>query len=328
MNSLNVTAPSRLHFGLLDMNGQIGRIDGGVGLALDAPHTSLELSKADSVVVSCETDTGEISRLHSAAASVCNHYGFPGVEVVIVQRPRPHVGLGSATQMLVGASLAICRLYDLKASGTEVANLVGRGGTSGIGIAAADVGGFIVDGGHRFRQGENSKKDYAPSSASTNSAPPPIILRHDFPDWDVLVVIPLGEGASGVGEATLFQDGCPIPLSEVQEMCHIVLMKMLPAILESNIDSFGEAIEAYQRLGFKRFEFQTQSELVRNCRTMLQEHGGKGVGMSSWGPALFAFGEDLKGLRQTAENWLSCQSGGEVFLTKANNVGLTVTEEN
>lgn len=327
MNSLTITTPSRLHFGLLDMNGQIGRIDGGVGLALDTPHTSLKLSKADSVEVSSDTDTEEIARLQVAAESVCKHYGFSGVKIFVVKQPRPHVGLGSATQMLVAASLAICRLYNLKVAATEAANLVGRGGTSGIGIAAVDAGGFIVDGGHRFRQGANSKQDYAPSSASTNSAPPPVIMRHDFPEWDVLVVIPLGKGASGVGEASLFQDGCPIPLAEVQEMCHIVLMKMLPALLESDIDSFGESIEAYQHLGFKRFEFQTQSELIRNCRTMLKDHGGKGVGMSSWGPTLFAFGEDLWGLRQTAENWLNERGGGEVFLTKANNAGLTVSED-
>ena len=33
MEHIVLNTPSRLHFGLIDMNGEIGRIDGGVGLA-------------------------------------------------------------------------------------------------------------------------------------------------------------------------------------------------------------------------------------------------------------------------------------------------------
>jgi beta-ribofuranosylaminobenzene 5'-phosphate synthase len=327
MNNLTIRTPSRLHFGLLDMNGEIGRIDGGVGLALDAPHTLMALAKANTVVASYESDPEVLERLHTAAETVCRHYGLPGVKIDILGRPLAHVGLGSATQTLVGAALSICRLYGLDVPAAEVANMVGRGGTSGIGIAAAEVGGFIVDGGHRFRRGENSKHHYTPSSASVYSTPPPILLRHDFPDWDVLIVVPLGEGASGLREVTLFRVVCPIPLAEVQEMCHLVLMKMVPSIMESDIEAFGEAMEAYQQLGFKMFEFRAQPELIADCIDMLKDHGGKGVGMSSWGPALFAFGEDLTGLKRIAEQWLVNHGGGEVVLTKANNSGLTVVTE-
>ena len=47
MESLVISTPARLHFGLIDMNGKIGRIDGGVGLALDSPHTLIEAKKAE-----------------------------------------------------------------------------------------------------------------------------------------------------------------------------------------------------------------------------------------------------------------------------------------
>ncbi|MDG6251663.1 chorismate pyruvate-lyase family protein, partial [Methanocalculus sp.] len=33
-----VDTPSRLHIGLIDLNGSIGRVDGGVGITLDRPH--------------------------------------------------------------------------------------------------------------------------------------------------------------------------------------------------------------------------------------------------------------------------------------------------
>jgi hypothetical protein len=35
MNRIVIQTPARLHFGLLDLNGSLGRIDGGIGLALE-----------------------------------------------------------------------------------------------------------------------------------------------------------------------------------------------------------------------------------------------------------------------------------------------------
>jgi beta-ribofuranosylaminobenzene 5'-phosphate synthase len=224
----------------------------------------------------------------------------------------------------VGAGLAVCLLYGLEKSAAEVAKLVGRGGTSGIGVEAIQSGGFIVDGGHHFRHGDHSKHEYSPSSASQSVAPPPILARHDFPDWDVLVTVPLGEGASGLREVTLFKVVCPIPLDEVRHMCHIILMQMLPAIHERDLEMFGQAMEDYQQLGFKVFEFRAQTKLLVDCMQFLKDNGGTGVGMSSWGPALFTFGEDLSELRDKTRAWLDSHGGGETVLTKANNHGLRV----
>jgi beta-ribofuranosylaminobenzene 5'-phosphate synthase len=154
--------------------------------------------------------------------------------------------------------------------------------------------------------------------------PPPVLARHDFPDWDILVAVPLGEGASGLREVTLFKVVCPVPLDEVRHMCHIVLMQMLPAVLERDLPLFGRAIEDFQQLGFKVFEFRAQTELLQSCIQFLKESGGIGVGMSSWGPAVFAFGEDLSELRTETRAWLDAHGGGETILTTANNVGLRI----
>jgi predicted sugar kinase len=48
--------------------------------------------------------------------------------------------------------------------------------------------------------------------------------------------------------------------------------------------------------------------------------------MSSWGPALFAFGEDLSELKAKADGWLSGHGGGTTILTKANNVGAQLVD--
>jgi len=324
MEEVLIETPSRLHLGLIDMNGEIGRIDGGVGLALESPSTKIQVAKADRIHVECDTEPQIVDRLSEAIENVCKHYGFPGATVKVLERPLAHVGLGSATQTFLGAAHGICSLHDIEATSVELAYLVGRGGTSGIGVAAVQSGGFIIDGGHQFRRDENSKHGYTPSGASAGMKSPPVLLRYDFPDWDILVMVPLGEGASGLREITIFKVVCPIPLDEVQRMCHLILMQMLPAILENDLPTFGQSIEEFQKLGFKVFELRAQTQLLYDCLDFLRDNGGIGVGMSSWGPGVFAFGEDLSSLKQKADQWLADNGGGETVLTKANNTGLRI----
>ena len=327
MDRITIATPARLHFGLIDMNGEIGRIDGGVGLALESPHTVITADKADTVRVACADDPDIVPRLSAAVEAVCEKYGIPGANVNVTERPLPHLGLGSATQTIVGAAYSVCRLYGVDGDIRELAQVVGRGGTSGIGVEAIRTGGFIVDGGHAFRRGEHSKHGFMPSAASAGIVPPPVLARHDFPDWDVLVAVALGEGASGLREVTLFKVICPLPLEEVQRMSHIVLMQMLPAVLERDLEHFGLAMETYQQCGFKVFELRAQTQLLWDCLKFLKDAGGIGVGMSSWGPAVFAFGEDLRDLEAETREWLATHGGGEVILTKANNQGMRILEE-
>jgi beta-ribofuranosylaminobenzene 5'-phosphate synthase len=309
------------------MNGERGRIDGGVGLALESPHTVVEATGASDVQVRCASEPEMEDRVRCALEAVRDCYQIGGVKIDILERPLPHVGLGSATQTMLGAAHAFCRLYGLQKPSAELGQLVGRGGTSGIGVAAIETGGFIVDGGHSFRRGDSSKQEYTPSGSTVGMAPPPVLVRYDFPDWDVLIVVPLGEGASGLREVVLFKVVCPVPIDQVQSMCHILMMQMMPAVLEEDLVSFAGAMERYQELGFKVFEFRAQTQLLRNCLEAMRQNGGVGVGMSSWGPSLFAFGEDLSGLRSAMAGWLEDHGGGEIVQTKANNCGLRVLEE-
>ena len=185
----------------------------------------------------------------------------------------------------------------------------------------------ILDGGHPFRRGSNAKHEYTPSGRSQGIQPPPILARHDFPDWQILITVPLGEGASGLREVTLFKVVCPVPLEDVRRMCHLILMQLLPAVIESDLHMFGHGIEEFQTLGFKVFEYRAQTDLLKECIRFLKESGGVGVGMSSWGPALFSFGEDLSELQQKARAWLDAHGGGATILTKANNVGMRVVSQ-
>lgn len=313
---IQVVTPSRLHITLIDLNGALGRIDGGVGLTLDYPSIRINAKKDAQLSVSGTTEFAE--RIKSAASAVLTQYNINGVAIDVVQEYPNHVGLGSGTQVALAVGTAISELYDLNLNPTTIAKLTGRGGTSGIGVAAYEFGGFLVDGGHK------GKTEFLPSSASGKFGPGPIIARHDFPDWAIVLAIPNLRGASDKREIDVFQKQCPLPLNEVQELCHVILMEMLPAVVEHDIESFGRSIDRVQTIGFKRRELELQPFCAHLVQFM-RENGAIGAGMSSFGPVVYGI-TDGKRLEKAVRSYLNDTIGGKVRAVKAQNTGAYVQE--
>lgn len=140
-----IRTPSRVHVTLIDLNGEIGRIDGGVGFALEEPYVKIRAEKADEVVVVGESFNRE--RFEHVAKIFKEKFG-KGMKIEVLSDYKPHVGLGSGTQISLAVGKAYSELYGLNLSTREIARITKRGGTSGIGVAAFEFGGFIVDGGH------------------------------------------------------------------------------------------------------------------------------------------------------------------------------------
>lgn len=306
---LKITTPSRLHITLIDMNASRGRVDGSIGLALDKPVISITAQKSDVIEV---TGNSEHAQRMKTSASALLPDG-EGIRITIEKDYPSHIGMGSGTQAALAAGMAVNKLYDLGLSVHEVAVKVGRGGTSGIGVAAFENGGFILDGGHRFSE----KKAFLPSAAS-RLPPAPVLLRKDFPGWDMIIAIPPQKGASMKNEVGIFQTECPVPLREVEQLSHIILMQLLPALAEEDIAEFGRSINAIQEIGFKKREIRLQP-ISNVLMKILREEGAYGAGMSSFGPAVYAFGEDAEELKNIAGEFLGHK--GKVFITNARNKG-------
>jgi len=313
---IQVVTPSRLHITLIDLNGALGRIDGGVGLTLDFPSIRINAKKDTQLSVSGTTEFAE--RIRRAASAVLTKHNINGVAIDVVQEYPTHVGLGSGTQVALAVGTAISELYDLNLNPTTIARLTGRGGTSGIGVAAYEWGGFIIDGGHK------GKTEFLPSSASAKFDPAPIIVRHDFPDWDIVLAIPNLRGASDKREIDVFKKQCPLPLNEIQELCHVILMEMLPAVVEHDIESFGRSINRVQTIGFKRCELELQPFCAHLVQFM-RENGAIGAGMSSFGPVVYGI-TDGKRLQKAVQSYLNETIGGKVRAVKAQNTGAYVQE--
>ena len=316
IKEVRITTPSRLHFSLIDLNGRLGRIDGGFGLAINEPNFQIVAEPSTEIQVDSKAYTERASEI---LTRLQKSYQFPGIKLKLTSEIPTHSGFGSGTQLSLGIASAVNTLYNLNLDVLELANAVGRGGTSGIGVAAFETGGFIVDGGHRYPE---QKPSFLPSAAAGNIPPPPILFRHTFPEWQLLIVMPNCDRIYGEQELDLFRTLCPQPSSIAPKLSHLLLFQVLPALLEDDMQSFGGALNEIQTFGWKKVEIDAQGVELQRTLEFLQTNGALGVGVSSWGPAICAVSEDIEGLKQKKEVFLrELPSGGTCFVTKANNTG-------
>lgn len=314
---IRVETPSRLHFGIIDLGGNLGHRFGAIGLAIDKPGYKILVEKSRKLeVTGAEEDVGLAKE---TAEKVARLYGFPlKAKISILENIPRHVGLGSTTQLKLAVAMAVTKLYGLKTQPVELAGKVGRGKTSGIGTYAFAVGGFVVDGG--VRQGKF----------------PPLIFRHDFPEeWRFVVVTPeVKRGLDEEAEGKLFMRATA-PASIAQKICHLLVMKMLPSVVEGDVEAFGLALTGVQRLVGKAFSpYQKgifRGRVVSDIVNRLSTHGAYGVGQSSWGPTAYGLAENVSHadeLRGKVEKFLRVRGiKARVWVAKCNNSGAKVKIE-
>ncbi len=312
----------RLAFGLIDLNGEIGRVEGGLGLALENPRVRLRARRAADLKIGGVEVSGGTRRKFEAMCQVFREkYGTQAMDLTIEETIPDHSGMGSGTQLSMAFGQAMNLLYDLKLSAFDISRLAGRGGTSGIGCAAFETGGFLADGGHRFRR-PGGKTGFAPSAASTEFAAPPILFHHNLPaSWHVLLAIPAaGRHVHGDEERELFATLAPIPSEEAAQGARLAFLKVLPAVMEEDLEGFSEGLEAMQLLGWKKVQFSRQNAVVHETIAEMRRLGLKAVGMTSWGPTLFGFtdaGEErVQAVARALEEFGSTRGGMRVIATK------------
>ncbi|MGD9911066.1 beta-ribofuranosylaminobenzene 5'-phosphate synthase, partial [Methanothrix sp.] len=316
-----IETPARIHMTLTVLCGEAGRVDGGVGIALDKPNIVVEGEIDRDLSVEGE----QSERALEAAKRVAERFGLGGARISVRSCYRTHVGLGSGTQLAVAVGKALCELYGEKASIREIASAVSRGGTSGIGVAAFEMGGFIVDGGHTFGPGRE-KSDFRPSSASSGVRPPPVIARHDFPEsWRIVLAVPnIEKGAYGQREIDIFREYCPVPLSEVQELCYQIMVRMMPSVVEEDLDAFGMAVNRIQQLGFKRVEVELQHPMIKMLMQEMVSAGAACAGLSSFGPTVYAVTDTNTRDIESAARDVMGDIGGEIIITRSRNEGARI----
>jgi beta-ribofuranosylaminobenzene 5'-phosphate synthase len=232
------------------------------------------------------------------------------------------------TQLALGILKSILTLEGETRDILEMAEIVGRGGTSGIGLWAFDRGGFVLDAGHST----DDKMTFAPSHYS-KAKPPELLWHSTLPDdWYFVVAIPeVGRQIYGAEEKNMFECYCPIPREEVAEVSHMVLIGVLPSVLHNDIQTFGRSLSLIQNTGFKRIENDLQGDFIRRLLEVFIELGAVGSGLSSFGPATYGVvkgKESAEALTESIRRYLQ-ESGinGRVFYSNTNNEGAKICGE-
>jgi beta-ribofuranosylaminobenzene 5'-phosphate synthase len=276
---VTVVAPARLHLGFLDPDASLGRRFGSLGLTLDGPCTRIALRLGTADVIDAERGTEDaIDRVREHLAVLKRLFQRPAPIAVQLREVLPaHAGFGSGTQLALACARGFATLHGLEVATSELALALGRGKRSGIGAAAFDRGGFLVDGG--------------PGA----DAPAPLVARADFPEpWRVLLVLdPRGAGLHGADEGRALERLAPMPQATAAHLAHLTMMQILPALHEGDFAPFARGISEVQRvIGGYFAPAQNASAYTSADVAQLVEWLGANfdaaIGQSSWGPTGFA----------------------------------------
>ncbi|MCX4188127.1 beta-ribofuranosylaminobenzene 5'-phosphate synthase family protein [Methylophaga sp. OBS4] len=277
---VSVRAPARLHLGFLDLNATLGRKFGSIGLAIDSHHCHLRLTAArDFHIHGTALSAESRQRLLNTSERFYQTLGqaIPdlqrGIDIELLEHIPEHAGLGSGTQLALTLGTALARFHQIETSTAQLAQHLERGKRSGIGIATFDQGGFVVDGG--LKPGQSV---------------PPVLMQQAFPsNWRIVLLMDHHhQGVHGQIEKQAFQTLPIFPLTNVQAICHLTLMQLLPALVQQQLDEFGSAITQIQALVGDHFAAvqggRYTSRAVAACLEQAQKLGHTGIAQSSWGP--------------------------------------------
>lgn len=310
---VKVKTPARLHLGLIDMNGDLGRMFGGLGVGIDHPNIIVEVQNAENFSVK-----GKEAELASILAKrfLSIYQIQPKVQINVFEAIPAHIGLGSGTQFSLAIATALAKLFNVKATVPELAVAMGRARRTAVGTSIFELGGFVVDGGKNL----------------TTPKCPPLIYRQPFPsEWRFIVAVPnFKEGLSNSEENHAFEKLSKMPSEDVGQICRLIMLKLLPAIAEHDIECFGDALTKIQIITGNHFA-QAQggtysSPAAAECIEFMKIAGAHGVGQSSWGPALYAVvkQEEATPILIKVKTYLRKGVGGDAFIAKANNRGATI----
>ncbi len=294
---IRVQAPSRLHFGLLSIpagthwpnrHGEEtlpARRFGGVGLMIESPGVRLTVQPAPEWAATGPLGERALGYARRFVQTVPAEVVQPQRLEIEASAPE-HAGLGSGTQLGLAVARALAAAFGMANLGTvELARRIGRGRRSALGIYGFERGGFLVEGGK-----------LQPDTIA------PLLAHVPFPEaWQVVLALPQGEqGLHGPEESRAFQclyeRGASPTVTDA--LCRLVLLGMLPALAEQDLNAFGEAVYDFNaRVGevFAPVQGGTYaSPRLAELVSFVRQQGVRGVGQSSWGPAVFAVTADAE----------------------------------
>lgn len=294
---LKIKAFPRIHISLIGMNDDGYRLNGGIGFSIASPTLDMIFESFDSIDVIDRRDNGftqeELARLKNHLDNVMIKEKFKiGLRCVIYDgMVQSHVGFGSNTMVYLSSIEALFILNNRDYTDQDVISMSGRGGTSGIGINTYFKGGFVFDAGIV----NHGQRAFAPSSSfMTEVTPTPLLIkRMILPKWHLGICIPPIEHKTEGEERAFFQKNCPINRRDTETILYEAIYGITSSLMESDFGVFCKSIDAIQQTKWKMLERDLYGKELFTTESIIRDAGAKCVGMSSLGPMLYFFGDDI-----------------------------------
>ncbi len=279
LDSVRISAPCRIHFGLLSLADGNDVQYGGVGVMVDRPRVELEMQPSGVTRAHGPHSARvlEFIKTWREHTQILDH-----VRSDIRAAPPEHVGLGLGTQLGLAVATALDMLFDRPSvSVEERARSVRRGKRSAVGTYGFREGGLIVEGGKKpgTRLGQ-------------------IHARIDLPRaWRVLLICPQGRtGLAGNAEKRAFGELPEVPASTRQALRNELFDILVPAARRSDFGAFSDSVFRYGTMAGELFTACqggpfASSETARWVK-WIRDSGVLGVGQSSWGPTIYCWFPD------------------------------------
>lgn len=320
---VRVRTGSRLHFGLLSLAtegtrwpdrsgaGLPARCFGGVGLMVEQPGVAVSVAPAPSWSSEGPLAERALAFARTFAQSVEREEGQsrPPQRVCVEHAAPEHVGLGTGTQLGLAVGRALATAWGKSYDTCALALRVGRGLRSALGVHGFERGGLVVDAGKHGSAGVA-----------------PLVAHVPFPaHWRVVLACPSSAtGLHGAAEQKAFARLTEVPsaLAGTEALCRLVLLSLLPAAVEGDLDTFGAALFDFNvRVGEAFAVVQGGIYASSGIEEMVQFVRGQGVrgtGQSSWGPTVFAVMEEdqAPGLAEALRRHFNL-APSEVIVTRA-----------
>ena len=364
---VRVSAGARLHFGFCSLSLSCERLYGALGLALAAPRVTIDAEPATSIDVDVDlggsdlgsdfggSDFGGSDRggkqesaggdrltggddgtdrdalrgdVREYATRAIDLLGVPGAALTVRSVLPRHAGLGSGTQLAATTLAAVAHAHGEAPAVRERAPALGRGGRSGVGVAAFEDGGFVLDAGHATARFTTDRP------ADGEWTVPPVAARHAVPaDWRFLLVYPdVAPGRSGVDEDTSMRAAVEhADPGLADRVAGVVTRRVLPAAATGRAEAFGAAVERVGRLNGAWYADE-QGGVYRPpiggvVATLGESSAVFGAGQSSWGPVVYGVtdAERAESAAEAGRRALTAAGvDGTVAVVRATNEGARV----
>jgi len=308
---LRITAPCRLHFGLLRFAQAAGLSYGGLGMMIDQPATVIDMQPSDT----WQATGPHAERALAFAQQAVRFWSGPGeppFSIQVRQAPPAHSGLGSGTQLALAVARGVHSLCGRSSSPIDdLSAAVGRGQRSAIGSHGFFHGGLLWEVGRGPQESltQLTCRIKVPGSWRPHDA--------NLQDASHHHANPCDAGLHGSAEVDAFAQLPPVPPEVTEKLQHLAEAEILPAAEQADFSKFSESLHQYGHLAGSCFApvqgGPYASANVARCIKKLRSLGLQGVGQSSWGPTVFAFVQD----ESSGKQWLELLSALPEFGSSA-----------